>query len=182
MNDEVQHLSRRMAEDGAKTAGFFNDLSTEDWEQQVYTTGSEWTAKDILAHFVSAERAFVELLTDIVSGGPGAPRDLDIVAFNEQEVPSLRTHSTSDLLSAFVSARQKTADIASQMTAEDLNKQGYHPWFGEVDLRSMVKLVYRHNMIHLRDIRKALGNNAPVPHLDIAPPAANDGFGRGADE
>jgi hypothetical protein len=81
-----------------------------------------------------------------------------------------------------VSARQKTADIASQMTAEDLNKQGYHPWFGEVDLRSMVKLVYRHNMIHLRDIRKALGNNAPVPHLDIAPPAANDGFGRGADE
>ncbi len=35
----------------------------------------------------------------------------------------------------------------------------------------MLKLIYRHNMIHLRDLRKALATGDPVPHLDVSPPS-----------
>jgi uncharacterized protein (TIGR03083 family) len=172
MSDEVNHLAHRMIKDGTKTVSFFEGLSEEDWGQQVYTTGSAWTVRDILAHFVSTDRAFAALLRDIIDGGPGAPRDLDIVEFNEREVPSLRDLTSTELLDAFAEARRETATIASGMSQADLDKSGYHPWFGDIDLRSMAKLVYRHNMIHVRDIRKALQNGKPVAHLEITPPSA----------
>jgi hypothetical protein len=172
MSAELQRLARRLAEDGAKTAEFFNGLVAEDWAQQVYRTGSKWTVRDILAHFVSAERSFRELLNDIMHGGKGAPRNLDIIEFNEEAVPALHALSPQDLQLAFSEAREGTIEIAASMTAADLDKVGYHPWFGDVDLRSMVKLVYRHNMIHLRDIRRALKDRAPVEHVDISPPSS----------
>jgi hypothetical protein len=33
----------------------------------------------------------------------------------------------------------------------------------------MLKLVYRHNMLHERDVRKALETGQPVPHVDAQP-------------
>ncbi len=172
MSDVGQRLARRMAAEGDKTVEYFDALPSESWTQQVYTTGSEWSVRDILAHFVSVERAFAELLENILAGGKGAPRGMDIVAFNELEVPSLHDQSRSDLLTAFRLARKTTVDIAARMTDVDLKKRGYHPWFGDIDLGSMTKLVYRHNLIHLRDIRKALKSRAPVAHLEIDPPSS----------
>jgi len=179
MSEEGEHLARRMAADGVKTVSHFENLTAEERIQQVYTTGSEWTVRDILAHFVSAERAFHELLQDVLAGGDGAPRDMDIVEFNEREVPSLGDQSWQDLLADFQAARKATTEIATEMTEADLKKHGYHPWFGDVDLASMAKLVYRHNMIHLRDIRKALKSRTPVAHLDITPPSAREADGGG---
>lgn len=48
-----------------------------------------------------------------------------------------------------------TALVAS-FTEEDLQKQGRHPFLGLTTLAEMVKMVYRHNQIHLRDLRKSL--------------------------
>lgn len=172
MSEEGEHLARRMAADGSKTVSYFEGLTAEERVQQVYTTGSEWTVRDILAHFVSAERAFHKLLADILAGGDGAPRDMDIVEFNEREVPALGDRSWPDLLADFREARKASVQIATKMTDADLKKHGYHPWFGDVDLASMAKLIYRHNMIHLRDIRRALKRRAPVAHLDLTPPSA----------
>ena len=174
MNDEGLRLARRMTAEGEKTVDFFNALSPQEWSQQVYTTGSEWRVREVLAHFVSAEQAFAELLEDVLGGGRGAPRDLDIVEFNEREVPTLDDLSGSDLLDSFRTAREITVEITSRMTDDDLEKHGYHPWFGDVALGSMAKLVYRHNMIHLRDVRKALKTGEPVAHVDIEPPSAVD--------
>ncbi len=179
MSEAGEHLARRMAADGAKTIGYLESLPAEARAQQVYTTGSEWTVRDILAHFVSAERAFHELLQDVLAGGHGAPRDMEIVEFNEREVPSLDDHAWRDLLTEFQAARKATVEIASEMTEVDLEKQGYHPWFGEVDLAAMAKLVYRHNMIHLRDIRNAVKAHAPVAHLEITPPSSQMADGGG---
>lgn len=174
MSDEGQRLARRMAAEGDKTVGFFESLPSEGWNQQVYTTGSAWRVREVLAHFVSAERAFAMLLEDILGGGKGAPRDLDIVEFNEREVPALDTETGAELLDAFRAARTTTVGITARMSEADLGRHGYHPWFGDVDLASMAKLVYRHNMIHLRDIRKAIKSGEPVAHLDIQPPSAQE--------
>ena len=38
----------------------------------------------------------------------------------------------------------------------DLDREGRHPFFGPSALEKLLKLVYRHNMLHLRDIRHAL--------------------------
>lgn len=173
MDDELLHLSGRLKKDGEKTKKIFEELEAVDWKTQIYTTGSAWTAREILAHFVSAERAFHRLIDDIRQGGSGAPRDLDIDEFNEREVPTLDDFSPAELIEAYWQARQQSVQLTQSLQPEDLDKQGYHPWFGEVPIRDMLKLIYRHNMIHLRDMRKALRQGGPVPHREIEPPSAS---------
>lgn len=172
MVSERDHLSQRMTKDGEKTLKYFRDLDPDQWKTQVYTTGSKWTVRDILAHFVSAERSFKLLVEDVAAGGSGAPRDLDITEFNEREVPKLDQLSVEELLDAYEQARQESVQLTQNLEPQDLDRVGYHPWFGEVQVRDMLKLVYRHNMIHLRDIRRALRRGGPVPHKDIEPPSA----------
>lgn len=158
--------------EGQKTTAYFETLSESDWGQQVYTTGTKWSIRHILAHFVSAERAFIKYLKDALAGEKGVSREFDIDEFNEKEVKSLAAEPTSDLISAFQEARGSSLQLVEEITESDLSRKGYHPWFGDSTLESMLKLIYRHNMIHLRDIRKALAAQAPVPHVDIVAPAA----------
>lgn len=172
MDNELEHLSSRLQKDGAKTRKIFEELAPEDWRVQVYTTGSEWTVREILAHFVSAERSFHQLINDVRAGGEGAPRSLDIDDYNESQVPKLDDLSPDQLLDEYWQARQSSIELTESLEPADLDKEGYHPWFGEVPIRDMLKLVYRHNMIHLRDLRKALRQGGPVPHKEIEPPSA----------
>ncbi len=168
--EELAHLTRRLEDDGARTLEAFRALPPEAWEQQVYTTGGEWSVRMVLAHFVFAERALCRLMADVAAGGPGAPKDLDIDRFNETEAAEFRTTPAHELMSAFQNARQETVRLVRRFQQAELSHTGYHPWFGEVELRAMLKLVYRHNMIHWRDIRQAVESRAPVPHRAITPP------------
>jgi uncharacterized protein (TIGR03083 family) len=172
MNDELERLAGRLEADGQKTASYFQSLEPAQWDAQVYTTGSAWTIRDVLAHFVSAERSLKLLVQDVANGGDGAPRDLQIDEFNEREVPKLDDLSPDELLEAFKGARGTTLELVHGLEPAALDLIGYHPWFGDVELRDMLKLVYRHNMIHLRDVRKTLRSGRPVPHTEIEPPSA----------
>lgn len=172
MSEERTRIRRRLVEDGEKTTLFFEALGPTDWERQVYTTGSRWVVRNVLAHFVSAERAFVRLMEDVVQGGQGAPQDFDIDTFNETEAPKLSAQPVEALIADYRKARQATVRFVEKLRASDLSRSGFHPWFGVVELRKMLKLVYRHNMIHLRDVRRALDTGRPVPHLDVTPPTA----------
>lgn len=162
-------LTRLQAE-GQKTAAYFRTLTPEQFQQQVYTTGPLWRVRDLLAHFVSAEHTFVFYGRDIQAGGPGAPQDFVIDEFNATQVAGFTQVSTLDLITQFLAAREQTLQFVRQMAEADFDRIGRHPWFGQVPLENMIKLIYRHNMIHERDIRKALETGQPVPHLDVQPP------------
>lgn len=172
-----EQLVKRLTQSGEKTIAFFESLSDEVLRQQVYTqatsTAPKWTLFDILAHFVSTERIFQQYGNDILAGGPGAPDDFDIDAFNSREVTALTAqHNRNALVAAFRQARHDTITLAQRTTNADLDCTGYHPWFGEMQLEKMIKLVYRHNQIHERDIKKALQTGRPVPHVDVTAPTA----------
>lgn len=164
-------ILKRLTEEGYKTAAYFRALTDLDFSQQVYTTGPLWRVRDLLAHFVSAERIFVFYGREILAGGPGAPDDFVIDEFNATQVAGLKDAAPADLLAQFEAARAETVNLARQMADGDFDRLGRHPWFGRVPLETMLKLIYRHNMLHERDIRKALETRQPVPHMDVQPPS-----------
>ncbi len=179
MNEEAKRIAERLRTEGDKTLDFFRQLDPAAWEQQVYTAGSCWRVHDVLAHFVSAEQGFHGLLEDVAAGGPGAPRDMDVDRFNESQVPRLSRLTAEELLKAFQQARAANVQLAAGLSEQDLDRIGYHPWLGEAQMRQMLKLLYRHNMIHLRDVRKALAAGRPVPHQEIeAPSRQKEGGGQ----
>ena len=166
-------ILKRLQEEGQKTAAYFRMLGEKDHTQQVYITGPEWRVRDILAHFVSAERTFAFYGRDILAGGPGAPEDFVIDEFNATQVAGLKEAPPADLIRQFEAARTEVLAMVRGMTDADFDRIGRHPWFGRVPLEQMLKLIYRHNMLHERDTRKALETGQPMPHVDAQPPSAS---------
>jgi hypothetical protein len=166
VRNELDHIRIRLAAEGERVAAFFDTLADKDWDQPVYTTGSAWKVRQVLAHFISAERAYQGYIRDVLQGGEGAPRDLDIDAFNDAETPALSDAPVSALIADFRQARADTIQLTHTLGEEDLARLGFHPWFGEKELGWYLKLLYRHNSLHVQDVRKALETHKTIPHTE----------------
>ena len=162
MGQRTDQIVRRMTDEGRKSLAFFGSLKPEDWAATVYAEGGRWTVRQVLCHFVSAERAFERNGRDILNGGEGAPEDFVIDEFNAREVASMADASPEELLTQFAQAREATLALVASMSDEELKHEGRHPWFGWDKMGKFLKLVYRHNMIHQRDVRRALKGGQPV--------------------
>lgn len=174
MSDSPIFLARRLAEEGEKVVAYFRRLSEQDWERVVYPRASPereespsdvgdgeiWQVRDVLAHLVSSEAALATLIADIVGGGEGAPMDLNIHDFNQKHVKELAGVSLEELLSKLVELRRAMVEYVSSLTKEDMDKPGRHPFLGSVPLYEIIRLVYRHHQIHLRDVRRVLWRDA----------------------
>lgn len=166
MSESLVHIRKRLIEEGDKTLAFFEGLAPADWDQQVYVTGSGWHVRQVLAHFVSAERAYQARLLDVLHGGRGAPSDLDIDRFNEAETPPLSRQSIPGLIGELRLARSETVRMTENMRESDLSRQAFHPWFGENDVAFFLKLLYRHQAMHLFEVKRSLESGQPNPHSE----------------
>lgn len=149
-------LAKRLRSEGEKTTAFFAGLDEADWNQTVYTEGGEWTIRNVLVHFVTAEQAFLKLFPSIIDGGEGVSKDFDLDRYNARQQEKAQKLSPQELLVQFQDIRIKMAAWAETLSAEDLQKEGRHPFLETTTLEEMIKLVYRHNQIHYRDMRKPL--------------------------
>jgi hypothetical protein len=128
--------------------------------------------RDVLAHLLSAEQTFHHYGQQILAGGEGAPEGFVIDEYNAAQVAALGAATPADLIGRLEAARAGTHALVAGMTTADFDRVGRHPWFGLAPLGQMLKLIYRHSMLHERDVRRALDLGGPVPHVDASPPAA----------
>ncbi len=135
---------------------FFRALTTQQLEQTLYTDGACWSVRQVLAHLVAAELSMTRLVESIVAGGAGSPEDFDLNRYNEHKVAGLEGVPVGQLLEQFAAARQGSAALARRLSPEDLQKTGRHPFLGVAPVSDILKLMYRHNQIHQRDIRNVL--------------------------
>lgn len=153
---ETNELADKLKKEGEKFAGFFESLEERQWAIQVYTENSVWTIRNILAHLMTAERAFVKLFDSILLGGEGVSEDFIIDRYNASQQEKTKDLSPSELVEQYKIVRGEMIKFVSSMGDPDLEKIGRHPFLGRTTLREMIKMVYIHNQIHYRDIRKAL--------------------------
>lgn len=156
MGARVDFLIRRLREEGdallAQLAGF----APEVWTMPVYPADPPWTAHSVLAHLVSAEGYLQRMIADIQAGGPGAPPGVDVDAINAAEVAALTRFGPAELIEQLRQARARMIELVSAFADEDLDRRGRHPVLGEMTLEDFIKLVYRHDKMHLRDVQHAL--------------------------
>lgn len=156
MPETPAFLAERLQSEGAKTFDFFSSLTDEQWQTDVYTEGTTWSVRNVLAHFVMAEKSFLILFARIRESGPGVPEGFDIDRHNARRQQEVAALSPDELLDQFKTVRAQMASWVTALNADDLEKRGRHPFLGMTTLLEMIKMVYRHNQIHLRDLRRAL--------------------------
>ena len=157
MADSPEHLADRLRNEGQKTLEFFSDLTPDQWDLTVYTEGTSWVVRQVLAHFVTTEVGIALLVEDILAGGPGSPEDFNIDEYNERQVVKLIDLSAGELMRQFAEKREASAKLVVGMTQAELERTGRHPFLGVARLGGVIKMMYRHNQIHQREIRKILG-------------------------
>ena len=136
---------------------FFKSLTAEELTAQVYQDGAKWTARQVLAHFITVERSMHWLFKNIASGGPGSPEDFDIERFNRSQTSKLDELTLDELISQFREVRQETISIVRELTEDDLDREGLHAFHGHGKLEKFIRWAYEHTHIHENEIRQALG-------------------------
>ncbi len=153
---DAADLAAKLNFEGEKFLSFFINLKDAQWKIEVYTEGAVWTVRNVLAHLVTSERAFIKLFEQIRQGGPGIPDDFSIDRYNARQQEKTRDLTPQELIGEYKSIRAEMIAWVSSIDDTDLEKTGHHPFLGPTTLREMVKMVYLHNQIHYRDMRKAL--------------------------
>lgn len=156
MSASVEFLINRLRDQGEKTIQFFRNISPDKWDVTIYSDGSQWTTHQVLCHFAQAESSLCRLVEQIAGGGQSEPEDFNLDAYNEYKVSIINKLTEDELIKLFNQNRQKTIDFVSQLTESDLEKRGWHPYLGMAALVDIIKLIYRHNQIHIREIRGML--------------------------
>ena len=152
----LELLLRRLTETGQATHDYFASLGVAELERPVFHE-PEWTARDMFAHLITTERAIRPLILAITRGDPGAPPGYDIDAANARLLEEMRELTIPDLLTAWASERAATVEAFRPLDVSALERRGRHPFLGETTVDDMIQLMYRHEMLHARDVRRGLG-------------------------
>ena len=156
MSDRLQILLARLRKGIGRTEAIFAALPDEQWQTVVYSEPYPWTARDLLAHLLSAEEAFLRLLQDIAAGGRGAPEGFDYDAYNAVEQERLAGIPPSRLLSDLLETRAALIAWLETLSEADLEREGYHPALGLVSIENFVNAIYGHQLLHMRDLGRVL--------------------------
>jgi len=153
---EVNEIAEKLKTEGEKFIGIFSAFTEEQWQTEVYTEGATWTVQNTAAHFVTTERGLVKLFESIRQGGTGAADDFSIDRYNESQQKKTKEFSPAELLEQYKEVRANTITWVSGLKESDLEIKGRHPFLEITTLREMVKMLYIHNQIHYRDLKKVL--------------------------
>ena len=152
----AEELVGKLEKGRQRTFEIFNSLDPEQWQLVLYDH-PVWQVRDLLAHFVSAEDQLRDLSKEVASGGVGSPPAFDIDGNNAAEQSRLKGRSRPDLMDMLDGSRQETIAWVKTLTAAQLDLVGRHPALGGVTLEIMLKSIYGHQLIHMRDLQRLLG-------------------------
>jgi len=156
MSDTPSSLAAKLQTEGEKVRAFFAALEPHDWQSTVYAEDSAWTPRSILAHLITAERSFLKLFENVRQGSGGVSEEFSIDRFNASQQAKMSARTPADLLPQFVAIRAEMVAYVAALSGADLNVSGRHPALGMSTLGEMIKMLYIHNNMHLRDIKRAL--------------------------
>jgi hypothetical protein len=150
-------LAARLEKGRWKTLEIFDALTPGQWQQTLYTDPT-WQVRQLLVHFVSTEVQLLALAQDVAAGGPGAPEDFDYDRFNAAEQIRLQGLSLPELRTMLDRARGRTIDWVRTLDTTQLDRVGYHPALGQVNVETLVLSIYGHQLMHMRDLSRRLGS------------------------
>ncbi|MEW6028259.1 MAG: DinB family protein [Chloroflexota bacterium] len=153
---ETTELAEKLKTEGQKMTDFFAALADDQWQAEVYTEGAAWTVRMVLSHFVTSERGLVTLFERIRQGGEGVTDDFSIDRYNARQQEKTRELTPQELLEQYNFVRAESVAWVSGLQEPELDKTGRHPFLGQTTLREMVKMLYIHNQLHYRDLKRVL--------------------------
>jgi hypothetical protein len=153
---EITDLVEKLTSEGKKFVAIFSGLTEDQWQTEVYTEGSTWTIRNVLSHFVTSERGLIKLFEQIRQGGAGSSEEFSIDRYNASMQARTKDATPQELIEQYKSVRAESAAWVSGLKESELEFTGRHPFLGPTVIHEMIKMLYLHNQLHYRDMKRAL--------------------------
>ena len=153
---ELNELADKLKSEGEKFFKLFAGLTDDQWQTEVYTEGETWTLRNVLSHFVTSERGLVKLFERFRTTGEGLPDDFSIDRYNASQQEKTKDLTPQELLEQYKEVRADSVAWTLSLNESDLDIQNRHPYIGVTTIREMIKMLYLHNQLHYRDMKKVL--------------------------
>ena len=153
---ETAELAEKLKSEGERMVAFFSTLTDDQWQAEVYTEGTTWTIRNVLSHYVTSERGLVRLFEQIRQGGGGVTDEFSIDRYNASQQEKTKDVSPAELVEQYKAVRAESIAWVQGLKDEELEIQGRHPFLGQTVIREMVRMLYMHNQLHYRDVKRAL--------------------------
>jgi len=153
---EITDLAEKLKSEGEKFSAIFAGLTAEQWQTEVYTEDTIWTIRNVLSHFVTSERALIKLFEQIRQGGAGSSEEFSIDRYNASMQTRTKAATPQELLEQYKSIRAESVAWVSGLKESELELTGRHPFLGPTVIREMIKMLYIHNQLHYRDMKRAI--------------------------
>ena len=161
MSTNADALADKLLSEGERTLAFFRDLAPATWGQRVYGEGQGWVVRDAFEHLIVSEETLQLLFERIVRDqGRGVDDDFNIDHFNASHTGELASLEWDELQARYTAMRHRTAEFTRPLNDEQLAIRARHPALGVTTLEEMLKLLYVHHTLHMRDIKRALQREA----------------------
>ena len=153
---ETAELAEKLKSEGERMVAFFSTLTDDQLQAEVYTEGTTWTIRNVLSHYVTSERGLVKLFEQIRQGGGGVTDEFSIDRYNASQQEKTKELPPAELLEQYKAVRAESIAWVQRLKDEELEIQGRHPFLGQTVIREMVRMLYMHNQLHYRDVKRAL--------------------------
>ena len=153
---EITELAEKLKSEGERSVTIFAGLADEQWQTEIYTEGTTWTVRDVLSHFVTSERGLIKLFEQIRQGGSGSSEEFSIDRYNASMQARTKASTSQELLEQYKSVRAESIAWVLGLKESELELTGRHPFLGATVIREMIKMLYLHNQLHYRDMKKVI--------------------------
>lgn len=158
MSEKSERLAAKLLSEGERTTTFFSAIAPEKWTTHVHgDEAHDWDVRAAFEHLILSEESLRSLFRGIATGtGKGAEENFSIDAFNAERKNKLADLSIQQLFERFSYSRNRTAEFVRGLSDAQLALIGRHPAMGICTLEDMLKMIYLHNTMHVKDVKKAI--------------------------
>jgi hypothetical protein len=155
-SDTATQLANKLSTEGERTTRYFSQLNEAAWSQSVYADGSHWNVRQVFEHMITSEEKLLDIFKAVAAGKGGSVEALDVDAANARLTGALSALASRGVLAQYAETRATTVAWIRRLTDSQLAARGRHPAMGETTLEEMLKMIYLHNQMHVRDVKRTL--------------------------
>ena len=148
MEKQLDALVEKLQAVRADTLRMMDALAESEWTRPGIV--GEWTARDLVVHFISAERGMTKLAQRFAQGeSPKTAPDFNIDFYNRRQIEKRAQMTLAEIRAELETSRRELLEFVKGLSAEQLARRGEHPVYGEMSLEGLLNVIYTHERDHL---------------------------------
>ncbi|MFA9491398.1 MAG: DinB family protein [Anaerolineales bacterium] len=152
----IEKLMARLERGLNKSNEILDAIDYDGWQEPVDGETDGWTVMDLVVHFIVSEEHLLMIAKDIAVGGEGVSEDIDIDAFNEDQLARQPDRTPDELQALLGDVRETTIAWVTEQDDETLDRVGRHPTLGESSVETIIFSIYAHQLLHMRELAPKL--------------------------